>query len=362
MSHNNNQKASNKQNTKKNTSNSSINKLLRLLDISIDEPEENMKENRIIDKGKEKSQMMIKEDDTNSKKDIMQTKKNDKQINSFIKDNITEDEIKSLEEMQLVKITEEDFNYSFTSDEEERKGSNNYQEEINTIIYNENNTKKITLKEENQQIQYEKEEEKIKDNLLDDSLKTNTFKELKNSENYSKEKWKKINKEIPTVSIGKQNTLNKEIEYIIENKFINGIDMQTIPDYPNYKYFKNIEFQGKKFMIFIKRSDIIKYNRVYYYFRNHRTSKFSDTLDEKGNKKRFNICNAIIKYNIIKNIYSFFGEHTEECESTLKPEIINKAEINEEINNYDEYLESLKIISKISNNNICRILKNMVKI
>ena len=121
MSHNNNQKASNKQNTKKNTSNSSINKLLRLLCISIDEPEENMKENRIIDKGKEKSQMMIKEDDTNYKKDIMQIKKNDKQINSFIKDNIAEDEIKSLEEMQLVKITKEDFNYSFTSDEEERR-------------------------------------------------------------------------------------------------------------------------------------------------------------------------------------------------------------------------------------------------
>ena len=188
--------------------------------------------------------------------------------------------------MQLVKITEEDFNYSFTTDEEWSRGSDNYQEEINAIIYNENNTKKIKLKEENQQIQYEKEEEKIKDNLLDDSLKTNTFKELKNSENYSKEKWKKINKEIPTVSIGKQNTLNKEIEYIIENKFINGIDMQTIPDYPNYKYFKNIEFQGKKFMISTKISDIIKYNRVYYYCMNHRTSKFSDTLDEKGNKKR----------------------------------------------------------------------------
>ena len=44
------------------------NTVLRLLDISIDEPEENMKENRIIDKGKEKRQMMIKEDDTNSKK------------------------------------------------------------------------------------------------------------------------------------------------------------------------------------------------------------------------------------------------------------------------------------------------------
>jgi len=90
---------------------------------------------------------MIKENNANSKKDIMQTKKNDNQINSFLEDNVTENEIKSLEEMQLVKITEEDFNYSFTTDEEGRRGSDNYQEKINTMIYNENNTKKITSKE-----------------------------------------------------------------------------------------------------------------------------------------------------------------------------------------------------------------------
>ena len=161
-------------------------------------------------------------------------------------------------------------------------------------------------------------------------------------QNYSKKNWKSLNEEIPSVKLGKQIKENKELEYNIDTKYITGYDETELIDNPGKKYFKNIEFQGKKFMKYTKTKDIIKYNRVYYYCKNHRTSKLSDQLDNKGNKKRINLCNAKIKYDIIKNLYSFFGQHSEECESTFKSEILNKAEIDVEINNYEEFRESLK--------------------
>ena len=83
--------------------------------------------------------------------------------------------------------------------------------------------------------------------------------------------------------------------------------------------------------MYTKKSDIIKYKRVYYYCKNHRTSKYSDKIDTKGNKIRVNICDAKIKYEIEDNKYSYFGKHSEECEKTFNTQVINYAEIKEEI-------------------------------
>ena len=75
---------------------------------------------------------------------------------------------------------------------------------------------------------------------------------IKNTEKYSKENWKKLI-DIPNIRMGKKFSVNSSTEYSIENKYINGDDLQIIKDNTELKYFKNIEFQGKKFLNFTKK-------------------------------------------------------------------------------------------------------------
>ena len=164
---------------------------------------------------------------------------------------------------------------------------------------------------------------------------------IKNTEKYSKENWKKLI-DIPNIRMGKKFSVNSSTEYSIENKYINGGDLQIIKDNTELKYFKNIEFQGKKFLIFTKKADILKYYRIYYYCKNHRTSKTSEKLDDKGNKVRINLCNAKIKYEITPKKYSMIGNHSEECENLSNSLVTNYAEIKVEINNYQNFKDILK--------------------
>ena len=60
---------------KKKSSNSNINQILSLLNTSVDESEENKEENSIINKGKEEEQIIMNEDDTNSKLDSIKIQK-----------------------------------------------------------------------------------------------------------------------------------------------------------------------------------------------------------------------------------------------------------------------------------------------
>ena len=143
-------------------------------------------------------------------------------------------------------------------------------------------------------------------------------------------------------SISKQKANNTEIEYNIDNKLIVGVEKQTFEEQPDIIYYRNIEFQGKKFLPFSKKSDIIKYKKIYYYCKKHRITKGSEQMDTLGNKKRINLCNAKIKYNIAENKYSFFGKHSEECENLINSLSINYTEVKEEINNYEKFREALK--------------------
>ena len=59
---------------------------------------------------------------------------------------------------------------------------------------------------------------------------------------------------------------------------------------------------------------------------------------------RLNICNAKIKYDIMKNKYSYFWSHSEICENLFRTLEINYAEVKKEIDNYDYYRENLKNI------------------
>ena len=142
-----------------------------------------------------------------------------------------------------------------------------------------------------------------------------------------------MNEEIPVISIGKQSKNDNTIEYNINNKFITGFGKEDLKDHPEKIYFRNIEFQEKKFLVFSKKEDINKYKRVYYYCKNHRTTKGNDQIDKNGKKKRSNICNAKIKYDIMEIKYSYFGTHTEECENLDRTLEINYAEVKKEIEN-----------------------------
>ena len=142
--------------------------------------------------------------------------------------------------------------------------------------------------------------------------------------------------------MGKKPDKTKTIEYDIDNKFISGDGELSLKDLPDKKYFRNIEFQGKKFLIFSKNDEINKYNRVFYYCKYHRTTKGSDKIDKKGNKLRINICNARIKYEIIQNKYSISGNHSKECENLNRTLEINYAEVKKELDSYDEFRENLK--------------------
>ena len=332
-------------NSKVKSKNPNIKKILSLLDLEEVDETEKTTDNNIdkseIKKNKEEiTKVIIKTVDINSINN--EENFNESHQTNFKLDNITDEEIKNLEKQQLINITDEDFQYSFNSGEDVN-GEQGYQiEEINKNSINENSLKSEKNYDNKKGLPVYKKENKNDTKSESDIIENNIITHSKKLQNYSKKNWKSLNEEIPSVKLGKQIKENKELEYNIDTKYITGYDETELIDNPGKKYFKNIEFQGKKFMKYTKTKDIIKYNRVYYYCKNHRTSKLSDQLDNKENKKRINLCNAKIKYDIIKNLYSFFGQHSEECESTFKSEILNKAEIDVEINNYEEFRESLK--------------------
>ena len=70
---------------------------------------------------------------------------------------------------------------------------------------------------------------------------------------------------------------------------------------------------------------------------NHRTTKTSDKIDAKGNKKRINICDSRIHYNKNRDVYLFLQDHSKECDNLVKEIPTNFLEINKEISNYQEF-------------------------
>ena len=91
-----------------------------------------------------------------------------------------------------------------------------------------------------------------------------------------------------------------------------------------------------------KNSDVLKYNDLYYYCNNHRTTKLSEKLDNKGNKLRISICNSKIKYERDIDKYIFCEDHSEECDNLERAKITNIIEVKTGINNYENFTEALK--------------------
>ena len=247
---------------------------------------------------------------------------------------ISDNELEEIEKTQINEINKDDFEYIISSEIEDNKDEDFIYEKMEKDLLKNDNGKKKELDKSNIQNKILEENDL---NNESNSVGSN----IKNTEKYSKENWKKLI-DIPNIRMGKKFSVNSSTEYSIENKYINGGDLQIIKDNTELKYFKNIEFQGKKFLIFTKKADILKYYRIYYYCKNHRMSKTSEKLDDKGNKVRINLCNAKIKYEITSKKYSMIGNHSEECENLSNSLVTNYAEIKVEINNYQNFKDILK--------------------
>lgn len=131
-------------------------------------------------------------------------------------------------------------------------------------------------------------------------------------------------------------------ENIIDKSLVNNLNEINVKDDPNFKYYRKLDILGKNYNLSTKIKDIETRRNLYYYCVNHRTTKTSESITEKGIKKRINICNAKIKYDKILNIYSLIEKHSEECEDLKKELPINYLEIKEEISNYQNFTTLLK--------------------
>ena len=128
-------------------------------------------------------------------------------------------------------------------------------------------------------------------------------------------------------------------ENIIKKKYIT--ELSEIKE-KEIIYYKHLLFQGKKYYLMTKNSDVLKYNDLYYYCNNHRTTKLSEKLDNKGNKLRISICNSKIKYERDIDKYIFCEDHSEECDNLERAKITNIMEVKTGINNYENFTEALK--------------------
>ena len=161
---------------------------------------------------------------------------------------ITEEELNDLEDKEINIITEEDIEYSLKTDSEE---------EIKTYSIDNKDKEKLSgslLIEEKKETFLNRELDIEEANQIKNTEKNigNNFLE-KNRTYYNKENWNKMHNDIPVISIGKQNKFDKEIEYNIDNKFITGFEKHNFKNYSNINFFRNVEFEGKKFFsIFYK--------------------------------------------------------------------------------------------------------------
>ena len=146
-------------------------------------------------------------------------------------------------------------------------------------------------------------------------------------------------------NLNKKEDNNKNIETFvnkeIEKEYLEFIDPVYDEKNKEILYYRKIKFQDKKFTLFTKKSEILKYNNLYYYCINHRTSKTSTDLDKKGVKKRICICNSKIEYEKNNNKYIFCKLNSKDCDDLVKEKYMNFREIKKEINNYEEFKNEL---------------------
>ena len=108
------------------------------------------------------------------------------------------------------------------------------------------------------------------------------------------------------------NTKQTSPEKIIPEKYLIKTDEFYINNNPKKIYYRKLEFSWKKFYLSTKKDELEMNRDLYYYCINHRTTKTSDKIDAKGNKKRINICDSRIHYNKNRDVYLFLQDHSKE--------------------------------------------------
>ena len=208
---------------------------------------------------------------------------------------------------------------------------------INNDYFSEESKEEDIVGESNNSSQNNEEKINLENSLKnEDTNKTNyhEFKPLKNKD-------KKMKYEIP-LYIDIKKTKNRDQQTnIIDEKYLTKINEVVEVD---FSYFKNLLFQDKKYYLITKKDDISKYNNLYYYCNNHRTTKTSEKLDAKGHKERINICDSKIKYEKDTNRYIFCQDHSVQCNELDKAKITNIVKVEKEISNYQNFTEALKEI------------------
>jgi len=68
---------------------------------------------------------------------------------------------------------------------------------------------------------------------------------------------------------------------------------------------------------------------LYYFCVNHKTTKTSEKIDNKGNKKRINICDSRIYYIKNRDIYLFLQDQSKEWNNLVKEISTNILEANQ---------------------------------
>ena len=123
---------------------------------------------------------------------------------------------------------------------------------------------------------------------------------------------------MPLIIRGKKNTSQTSPDKIIPEKYLIKSEKFTIENNPKKIYYRKLEFSGKKFYLSTKKEELEKNRDMYYYCVNHRTTKTSEKIDNKGNKKRINICDSRIHYSKNRDIYLFLQDHSKECYNLIK--------------------------------------------
>ena len=133
-----------------------------------------------------------------------------------------------------------------------------------------------------------------KDNM---NLKNEKNQDIKDKNNAPK---KRSHKEIGSIMI-KRRKINTKISSpvkILDKSLVKHLNEIDLKNNPNFKYYRKLEILGKNYIMSTKTEDVEIRRNLYYYCVNHRTTKTSEIITEKGNKK--GLIFAILGLNMIK--------------------------------------------------------------
>ena len=109
----------------------------------------------------------------------------------------------------------------------------------------------------------------------------------------------------------------------------------------NYWYSK-FEYNNKKFYQITNHNQENSSDHIIYFCTKHNTTIKSSQYTSNGNKKKIALCNARVYYYKNKKTYYIDWDHSNYCNEIIRKVYNNIADINDEVNNYKEFRESIE--------------------